>query len=190
MAKKVTLTDIQNALTPDYIRVSQIIYFSIIMGVSVFFLIIVFMYLQGTAEETATEEAIASVNRFSLIHGALFAASLFLSGFLYNGFLGEHRIESMTGGAGHDDGASVASGYLAAIRTAKIIRIAIIEAAVFFGLVTCFMAVTSRVLYQNPYYWANALSYVIFVVMLLRDFPSREKMTELFRGKLKFLLQY
>ena len=25
MAKKVTLTDIQNALTPDYIRVSQII---------------------------------------------------------------------------------------------------------------------------------------------------------------------
>lgn len=96
----------------------------------------------------------------------------------------------MTGGAGHDDGASVASGYLAAIRTAKIIRIAIIEAAVFFGLVTCFMAVTSRVLYQNPYYWANALSYVIFVVMLLRDFPSREKMTELFRGKLKFLLQY
>ncbi|HOT46281.1 MAG TPA: hypothetical protein PLM53_16075 [Spirochaetota bacterium] len=190
MMQKVSLTDIQNALTPNYIRVSQIIYFSIIMGVTVFFLIIVFMYMQGQGAEAVSEEAIEAVNRFSLIHAALFTGALFLSSFMYNRFLREDRIESMTGGMKPDDGASAACGYLAVVRTAKIIQVAIIEAAVFFGLVTCFIAVTNRVLYQHPLYWANTLSYVIFIIFLIRDFPGKDRLMELFKGKLKFLLQY
>jgi hypothetical protein len=190
MVIKVSLTDIENALTPNYIRVLQIIYFSIIMGVSAFFLIIIFMYMQGPGTGAASEEAMEAVNRFSLIHGALFAGALILSNVVYNRFLREDRIGSMMGRIKPGDGPGAACGYLAVIRTAKIIQAAIIEAAVFFGLVTCFIAVANRVMYQNPYYWANALSYVIFIVLLKRDFPGRDKLMELFRGKLKFLLQY
>jgi hypothetical protein len=190
MIKKISISDIQLALSPNYVRVSQIIYFSIIMGASTFFLIIIFMYLTGSGIDTVSERSIESLNRFTMIHAALFFSGLALSNILYNRLLREDRIDSMPGGVKLEESANLASGYLAVIRTAKIIRIAVIEMPVFFGLVTCFMAVTNRVVYQYPYYWANALSYIIFIIILIKDFPTKDKLVELFKNKLKFLLQY
>ncbi len=188
--KKVTITDIQLALTPGYIRVSQILFFSIILGASVFFLVIVFMYMKGPGTLAANEDSLESLNRLSMIHAALFAAALMLSGFLYRRLLSQDRIELLMGRVKPDENANYACSYLAVIRTSAIIRVAILEAPVFFGLVTCFIAVTNRHIYQHPCYWVNALSYVIFIAILIKDFPTKEKMIELFKNKLRYLLQY
>ena len=190
MLKKVTMPDIQAALTQSYLRVSQILYFSIILGATFFLAVIVFIFLQVPGNATADEQAVDFINRLSLVHGALFAAALFLSGFLYRRLLGEERIEAMMGRMNPDDKGNYAYCCLAVIRTAQIIRTAILEMAVFFGLVVCFMAVTNKVMYQYPYYWANAGSYAVFIIILIKDFPSREKIMELFKNKMKYLLQY
>lgn len=184
--KKISIAEIQEALTPDYIRVSQIIFFSIMAGASFFLLVILFLFINGSGAEEVNGHDVELINMYSLVHAALFTGAVVLSGFLYNMLLRQDRMALMV----NDMDPHPAITYLSFIRTAQIIRIAIIEVPVFFGLVTCFMAVSNRVMHEYPYYWANAISYGIFIVMLMRDFPTKDRITELFRNKLPFLLQF
>jgi hypothetical protein len=190
MLKKVPLTDIQLSLTPDIVRTFQIIYIAIISGATIFFFMVIFMYMTGTPSKGVQNLDQETITNFSIIHAVLFISCLVISNYIYNQVLLEPKVESMLKNMRSIDASTIAGSYIGIIRTAKIIRVAIIEAPVFFGLVTCFMAVTNNIIQEHSYYWLNVLSYFIFVYLLAKDFPTKDKLLGIFKTQLKYLVEY
>ncbi len=61
------------------------------------------------------------------------------------------------------------------IRTAFIVRGAILEAAAFLGLSACLLAIYTGWLQQQPLYWVNFLPAATFVAFTAATVPSRER---------------
>lgn len=185
--RRVSLTDIRNALTPEIVRAMQVIYFALMAGVTGFFLVIVFIYMTGPGEAVATEQDIAMIDRLSIIHGFFLVACLVAANFFKKRLFSRDRVESLYAPAVGDGSSPGAGEYIAMIRTVKIITAAVMEAPAFFGLVVCFMAINAGVMAEHPFYWINTLSYFVFIVFLARNFPTKEKIVELFNADLKYL---
>ncbi len=185
--RMVSQTEIRNALTPETVRAMQIIYFALFAGVTGFLFVIVFVYMTGPGEAIATEQDVAMVDRLSIIHGFFLIASLVAANLLKKKLLSRERVESIHGPASGEGAASVAVDYIAMIRTVKIITAAVMEAPAFFGLVVCFMAIQTGVMAEHPLYWINTISCFAFIAFMAREFPTKEKIMELFNTELKYL---
>ncbi len=190
MLKKVPLPDIQVSLTPNVVRTFQIIYFAIISGATIFFFMIIFMFATVAPSKEIQNLNQETITNFSIIHAMLFISCLAISDFIYRQLLLEPKVESMLKNMRSIEASTIAASYIGIIRIAKIVRIAIIEVPVFFGLVTCFMAVINNILQENSYYWLNALSYFIFVYLLAKDFPTKDRLLQIFKTRLKYLVEY
>lgn len=188
--QKVSLTDIQHALSDNAVRLFQLVHFAIMAGVTTFFLIVIFMYYFNQGKNETSGVGIETINMLSIIHLLLFITSLKLSGLFYNTTLQQIRVESMLEKSAAMGAQNPADSYIAILRTAKIIKLAVLEAPVFVGLVTCFIGVTNNILHQHPYYWINACSYFIFMYLVIKDFPNREKLLNILKDKFKYLLEY
>jgi hypothetical protein len=68
-----------------------------------------------------------------------------------------------------------ATEFLICVRTASIIRLAIMESAAFFGLVVCFIAVSDSIMRENPFYWINAISAVFLIGFILLTIPNPDR---------------
>ncbi|OHD65472.1 MAG: hypothetical protein A2176_13125 [Spirochaetes bacterium RBG_13_51_14] len=187
--KKVSISEIQNALNPEIVRSFQIIYIGIMAGATFFLCVILFMYLTGSPGEEISMHSLETVNLLTLMHLISFAAGMVVSKYLYNRSLSEPAVESAINDMKADAVSNIAGHYISIIRTAKIIRLALIEGPAFFGLVTCFLAVNNKIIYQYGYYWINIFSYIVFIYIVIKDFPTREKLLEIFKNKLKYLIE-
>ena len=70
---------------------------------------------------------------------------------------------------------------LDAFRGAFILRVALLEAPALFGLVLCLLASMSGRLEEQPAYWLNGLSAVVFLLFVAVSFPTRHRVMEWFR---------
>ena len=73
--------------------------------------------------------------------------------------------------------------FLALVSMASIIRLAMMEAPALFGIVICLLAVFGEGLDDQPVYWLNLASVVLFLFYLAASFPTRERVLELLRRK-------
>ncbi len=64
----------------------------------------------------------------------------------------------------------------ARVRTAFIVRIALIEAAAFFGLVACMLAALYGVFNQHQIYFLAGLPYLILLAFISLTFPTQTKL--------------
>jgi len=183
--KKTTLDELRQLLTPACIRTMQIIHLSIMSGATFFFLFIVFMFFTGRAGAETDFGAVDTVNTISFLNAALFVSCLFMSKFLDGWYYSEKRIEAAAAGVSDRDAASF---YIGMVRTGKIIRMAVLEAPAFVGLVACYMAIDSGVMLQYSHYWLNAASYFGFIYLLASDFPTQDNIIGVFTSRLKFLV--
>jgi F0F1-type ATP synthase membrane subunit c/vacuolar-type H+-ATPase subunit K len=181
--ENVTIDEMKKALSVNAVRVFQIIYIAILLGVTVFLGIILYMYSAGSPFAAPAEDTVQQMNIFSLIHAGMFIAGLFISRFLYDLTLKPARAESVMTDR-RVEGLSGAEKHLAVMRTAMIIRLALLEGPVLFGLVALFMAAVNGVLYHKGIYWANLASYIYLVYFILTDFPTPEKLLEVFKKRL------
>jgi len=61
------------------------------------------------------------------------------------------------------------------IRGAIIVRLAMFEGVAFFGLVICLLGIIQGVLQLHTGYWVNAFSTVVALGLILKTYPSRER---------------
>jgi hypothetical protein len=181
--ENVTLDEMKKALSVEAVRVFQIIYIAIFFGVTVFLGLVLCMYRSGSPFPSPADDALRQTNLFSLIHAGIFAAGLFISRFLYDMTLKPARTGAIMVDR-RNEGLSGAAKYVAVIRTAMIIRLALLEAPVFFGLVTLYMSSVNGVLYHKGVYWANLVSYIYLAYFIFTDFPTPEKLLEVFKKRL------
>jgi hypothetical protein len=187
--RKITITDVQQVLTPQTVKSFQVIYFGIASGATFLMGMILYLHFSGGESQMASESSVVMVNRLTMMHFALLVA-LPLSVPLNSGFIlfPKKRIGSMMKSMEAADNADVAASLVAVMRTAKIIEIAVIEGPAFFGMVICLMAVTNQVMSGHPLYWINTLSYLVLVYRIYTDFPTRERVLEAFRSRFQSLL--
>jgi len=188
--EKLSMADLKNKLSDQAVLVFQLITGSILFGATLFLGFVVFMYRTASPAGAPGLDAVELMTLLSRIHGAVFIGGLLASRLLFDRLFCSERIETMVNGSLLGHLSTAAEKYLAVMRSATIVRMALLEAPAFFGLVICFMGATNGVLRAETAYWANLVSYAALVFLLLKEFPTRDRLLELFRQKLGSLLEY
>lgn len=188
--EKVLMTDLKSKLSNQAVLVFQLITGSILFGATMFLGFIVFMYNTAAPVSAPRPEAVEMMNLLSLIHGAVFVGGMIASRFLFDMMFSSARIESAVNDWKLARLSTAAEKYLAVMRSAVIVKMALLEMPTFFGLVVCFIGVTNGVMNAEYLYWANLISYAALVFLLLKDFPTKERLLEMFRQRLGHLLEY
>ncbi len=70
---------------------------------------------------------------------------------------------------------AIADEGLTAVRSATILRFALMEAPAMLGMAVCLIAATSGVLAQQPLVWLNALSALLLIAFALVNFPTESR---------------
>jgi len=159
-------------LDNNQLKTLQIIYFALAIGASTFLFVIYFLYTQG-GDATAAEQS--SVPSMTIVHFAILISAIFLSRFIYEKMYSNIPAEVMTS----------PQVIWQKMRAAHIVRLAVLEAPVFLGLVTCFIGVQDGFILQEPIYWINLTSLVVFLSFIALNFPNHERVMQEFRYRFR-----
>jgi hypothetical protein len=182
-------SEFESALTASAMKTLQTVQAAFMMGVLVFTAVIFITYgmHDDSADITDTTEI---MNTLSIVHCAIamgaYAAARFVyearfkPGQLMRGLQLEPRDAS-----GNITASTPAQKCIAIIRSALILRFALLQTAAFFGLVTCVAGVTSGVMASHPEYWANLISGAVLVTFGLATFPNRERVVRIFEERIR-----
>lgn len=136
------------------LRTLQIIHLGLASGVLLFTTIVVFLTMQQPADPSADP---ALARTLTLVHVVLFLTALLLSRILYNRLLPAPDLDE--------------TARAIRFRTASIVRLALLEGAALFGLVSCLLIGQNGLLQQRPGYWLNLLSTGFFLAFIALTFP-------------------
>lgn len=147
----------QNQLREADIQPLKIIFIAFAAGIGIFYGVIGFLY--ASTPPPSTKGDLSLINVLSVAHIFLFAAIWFLRPIIF--------ARLMTQAA-----TVPPESALTPIRTALISRAALAEAPAMLGGVICLFAVLDGTLHQNPIYWLNLLSGIIFIWMVFQELPD------------------
>jgi hypothetical protein len=72
----------------------------------------------------------------------------------------------------------------AVIRSALILRVALLEGGAMFGLVVCLIAVMSGVMQTNLAYWINLIGVLAMLAVVSQGFPTRDRILDIHRSRI------
>jgi hypothetical protein len=173
-----TLQDLHQAMTPAIVKSYQVFYFANALGVLVFLFVVIFLFLQSSANPSRSidPEPARYVMMLTVLHLAVASAAYVAAAFIHRRIL--------TRAFAPERVASSAEAVLSSLRLAGIVRLAIMEWVAFFGLVVLVVATQQWVLQYDPEYWANLVSTAVFFAFVLLTFPTRAKLKETSREEL------
>ena len=185
MAKlDVTLEDFQKVLTPQSIRVLQVIFAALATGVFIFALIAISGFFIFQKDYQTPDPSVIRI--LTIVHFIIFLVIFYISKYLYDHLFQSNRFSQLpevTSVNYQNLPMSLAENLLAMIRSSSIVRMALLEVPAMFGLTICFMGSLQGVLQQYPVYWINMISAVVFEMIIYIEFPTRQKLEALFREK-------
>lgn len=168
----VSLDAFRDALTPGEVRTLQIIYAALALGAVMIFLAFTLVILLTGAPQPAAAD-VSFIQVMTLVALLLTVSLLPLSGVIAN------RVLRGGGPPATPDEA------VSRIRTALILRAALLEGPALFGLVVYMLAGLRGVLQQEAIYWANLFPWILFVGFVALTFPTRDRLESLFRNRLQ-----
>ncbi len=184
----VSLEDFDANLRQEQLRGLQIIQLAMILGLSAFVLVIVVIHWIGTFQENSPGAATSSmVWILTLVHLFFFATAVFLAPILERSQYTREKFDRLRYAyrSAARGSQAVAEVCLALLRSARILRLAVLESAALFGLVVCFVAISTGVMQQQPIYWINLISVLFALGYMIRSFPNRQMLRDLFRQKIR-----
>lgn len=183
-------SEFQSALTPQNIRVFQIIHGAIALGVIMFMGIVFFLYSSQSAPSGPRElkDAYDLIKVLTLAHIMLAAGVYTVARVVFNLLLGPSalqgglikEIKDAQGRIITNNGEKI----LAMIRSALIVRLAMIEAPALFGLVICMIGITNGTIYETPSIWLNGITACILIGFVILTFPNKERLEEIFNSRI------
>lgn len=186
---EVSLSDFKQALTQEQIRTLQIIFSMMAAGVLLFAFIVLLAHLYR-ASMFSDPSWIQGMNVMSIVNAAV-AIIAFASGKLVadkqfsDSNLAKAVAKNYTNREGNSMNLTEAQKCVMIIRIAFIIRIATMEQAAFFGLIATLVAITNGVGIVEPIYFLNAVSALPVLIYIAINFPSSERLEEIFITKIK-----
>ena len=186
---EVSLFDFKKALDQTSVRISQIIFIGLTTGV-VLFSFVDFMASPQNNNAAYHKEMLPFLNIMSIINFVITVSSMMLGKFISDREFSESNLQravkrDYTDKQGHSLNLTPAQKCVSVIRTASIIRLASMEGAAFFGLVTMMEVVQSGIGIIEPIYYANILSILPLFIYVVTNFPNGERIEEIFQKKIQ-----
>jgi len=180
---EVTMFDFQKVLTPTNVKGLQIIHIALVLGI--FFFAGMVAFLSVSFSKTGTQSGTSIVRMLSYAHLMTALILYVLSNRIYNRALEAQRPmdSSLAGQSAEESRLKLAERFFQSIRTAVIIRLALLEGVALFGLTICLIASTWGVIQIQPIYWLNALSSLAFIVYAIGNLPTKARLEKIFREK-------
>ncbi|MBL7996790.1 hypothetical protein JNM05_15595 [bacterium] len=187
---EVTLSEFQTALTPQNVRVIQIIQGAIGLGVVMFMGVVLFVYSSQTMSVDAriANDDYDLINLLTLAHIMIAAGVYTVARVVFNLLLSSSVLRNgvtkvMKDGQGRVID-SPAEKILAIIRSAIIVRLAMLEAPALFGLVICLIGTFNGTIQETPSIWLNAITSLILIGFVILTFPNKEHIEEIFNSRI------
>ena len=175
--RKPPVEEFEQLLTDETLRSMAIMQAALGSGVVMFMFIVIAMYF--TYESGNGDTGMIWI--LTLVHFVLAVNMIFLSFWIYKRRLTAEAVKKLS-----TTGTIDAAACLSALRTAIIIRLALLEGAAFYGLVACIVAVMGGSMQENPIYWINLGSAFVMLFFVVWLFPSRERLIEFYQNDFQF----
>jgi len=182
--REVSIDEFRSVLTDGEIRTLQVIHLAMPVGV------MVFGFVVGMMVQTNSPLAnIELITMLSAVHGMVAFGAYAAANFIYQSQFTDDRLQQAISKTFYYQRrrpyqqpiTSEAGKCLAIMRTATIVRLAMMEMPGLFGLVVCFLAALNGVIQVNAWYWLNAITALIFVGFVGITFPNKEKLEQIFQ---------
>lgn len=175
-----SFSEFEAALTPQRIRTFQIIAGALLAGTTVFLAVVLLVYAQ-TPEKAPPDSADSILPILTGVHAVVAGLNVIAAIFVY-------RFCISPKGAAFLQQQSAVRGDLqvpvmGAIFTGFIFSAALLEGAALFGIIVCLMGILEGTIRQEPGYWLNLFSYVIFAAFMVKTFPTRMRLENVFRER-------
>jgi len=166
--RSVSEADFQRVLTPENIRIFQVIFAAIGSGVLLFAVVVIFLGMMSTAEAAAAD--LSLVRTLTFVHVLLLLMVIPAGRLLYARMLAQ-------------DGPPItANQCMTRIRTAEIVRLALLEGVALLGLVVCLIGGLNGVLAAHPLYWLNIISSIVLLAFVSQNLPNADRLNQTFRA--------
>lgn len=169
-------------LTDANVRQMQIVQAALGMGVFTFGIVIAVLYT--TAAAIPTREDIEWIQMLTLVHLLILSGGAAMANILFRSLFSERQLAAASERKVRDNRGQAltdpAAKALAHVRSAIILRLAVLEAPALFGLVICLLTITSGVAAVAPIYLLNGLSAAGFIVYVATTFPNRDRLAGIF----------
>lgn len=179
-----SLAEFQRALTDGELRTFQVVQGAIGGGVLFFGAIVIYLERTGARTEGDLSSSIVPMLSLVVLGFALLcipAAVLFPRWMLARG-----PQES----EGSPAGITPAGRWVATLRTARIVHLAILDGAAYLGIMVAFLGALSGVLRVSPVYWMNLLPGALLIVWVIVTFPTRERLEAEYRERVLSRARY
>jgi hypothetical protein len=163
-----TLKDSRKALTDSDVKTLQVVAATMGLGVLTFVVVVVGLYLGPMSERRADGLGILPV--LTIVSMAVFLACLPLSA-----ILGRTLVSRALATASGED---LPVRGVQALRTATVVRLALLEAAAILGVMVCLLGTLTGALRNAPLYWVNLLPAAVFLMILMLTFPGRARLEQ------------
>jgi hypothetical protein len=166
-----TRMHLEQALTPEQLRILAVIRIALMLGGTLFLLMVLFLYSIRTPDSLSNPDP-DLMDTFSFTH-IVFAVASIITAFIFSKFpLRKDRLFGQTATQSSDQLASQAVNLY---RVSSLLLIVPIEGVAFFGSVICLEGVMNGTMTLYPVYWLNAATTGLLVFIGLATFPTRER---------------
>jgi hypothetical protein len=174
-ARKPTIESFRSVLGDNAIRPLQIIHLALGAGVTVFAIVV--LVLNAVVEFPASD-ATSYLGTLTIVNLVL-TVLLFTFALRFHDYrLSRASLENRVG-----SGALTVERCFDEIRTAHIIRLALLEAAAMFGIVICLLAVVQGAMPVSEFYLINLIGVVLFLLFISGTFPTQDRILHTFEQK-------
>jgi len=175
-----TRTHFEKAFTPAALRAMAILQTALIAGPLVY-VVPMLIVMQNAGIERPVEADFSVLNALSMIHVVALFAALFLGNLLFYRMFSPSRLAGMEE-LGEEKLAFVAAGHL---RSAVIVRLALLEGAAFLGIAVCVVGITRGILDAEPLYYLNLGSLLVLLIYGLMTFPTKKRILSWFEERFR-----
>ncbi len=180
--QNVSAVQFEAALTEANVRQTQVIQGAIGMGILVFGIVVGVLYSTTHAEPTLDD--VELIQTLTLAHLLILSGGVATANLLFRKLFSDPQLavaaDRNVTGADRQPVTDPALKVLAHVRSAIIVRLAILEAPALFGLVICLLMTINGVALIAPIYLLNSLSAAGFLVYVVTTFPNRERLVGIF----------
>ncbi len=169
-----TRTHLEQALTKEELRVTLIIRIALMLGICFFYFVVLLIYFMRTTNSYSQPDT-SLMNTLSIIHIVFMAAMTAVAFSISRLPLRPERL------AGQNTLQSSKEACLNAVnlyRVSSLLLMAPIEAAAFLGAAICMTGIQNGTMELYPIYWLNVLSAVLFILIGIITFPTRDRILE------------
>ena len=166
----------ESVLTPEYLQVTRILHSALVGGPTLFAAGLLVFFFSASRPPAPALQAVQTMDRLSVAHVGFTIVAYLVAPLLFRRVMSGTRLDPGGDSTTPDE---LAAQALLLLRSAFIVRLAVLEGAALFGIAVCVLGVTGGVLYADSLHWLNLGSTLLLILFGILTFPTRDGLLDI-----------